>query len=416
MQLEPSPEALKILRSSDAGIEAADLTGTANSDDALPSFPDIAWRSIFGDYRDAMVGTTEASDVFHFAALWSAVAVRLGRRVYVNAGDRVYPNIYLALFGATGDKKTTAMRRPRAAGLLDGVQVVSNLGSTEGLADALKQGGGDEAVAMFFWEELTPLLARGRWNGSTILEFLTECFDCPPDWGLRYRRDPITVTAPTPTVIAGTTPDWFWKNARSDDFYGGFGNRFLYLTGAKKPPLPSPIEPDSAKLARVQVALDALGSAPTQKAQFSPPACKLWDEFYIQFEGQNRTGLLGAATRRIHVYVRKLAMTYAAVERTLPEITFDQLKAAMAVGLYGAECIRILIDSQTLSSHPEAEIEQRFIEWVKRNSGERKRYMQQTLSKCAGSCEVFNRVVTNLVRADVIEIQEGRVYYLPVTR
>src|ERR1700721_2718970 len=54
----------------------------------LPAFPEIAWRGIFADYREAMTGTTEASDVAHFSTCWAAAAVAMGRRVYTYAGDR----------------------------------------------------------------------------------------------------------------------------------------------------------------------------------------------------------------------------------------------------------------------------------------------------------------------------------------
>jgi hypothetical protein len=395
-----------------ANLERGDIanheTIESGSFGPLPAFPEIAWRGVFADYRDAMCGTTEASDVAHFASLWATCAVTQGRLVHMFAGDRVFANVYIALFGGTGDKKTTAMRRPKNTGLLADVRIISNVGSTEGLADTLKAEGNGESVAMFFWEELTSLLARGRWKGSTILEFLTECFDCPLEWGLSYRKDPITITAPTPTVLAGTTPEWFWKNARSDDFFGGFGNRFFYLTGPKKSPLPNPSEPDPTKLATVLAGLKTLRHALGQ-AKFSQGAEMLWDHFYRDFEGLDRTGLFAAATKRIHVYVRKLAMTYAALEGTFPEITLDQLKAAIAVGLYGAECARLLIDSQA-SARPEAELEIRFIEWVRRHPGAKRRYMQQTLTKYAGSCEMFNRVVTNLIRAGVIEFSENCAY------
>lgn len=378
----------------------------------LPAFPEIAWRGIFAEYRNAMAGTTEACDVAHFASLWSTCSVTLGRRVFMYAGDRIYPNTYLVIFGGTGDKKTTAMRRPSSLELLTDIRIISNVGSAEGLADGLKMEGEGEAVAMFFWEELASLLARGRWTGSTILEFLTECFDCPSNWGLRYRKAPVSIKAPTPTVLAGTTPEWFWKNARAEDFFGGFGNRLFFLTGSRKSPLPNPREPDSAKLAGVRAVLKELRHASGQ-ARFSVGAEKLWDRFYGEFESQDRTGLFAASTKRIHVYVRKLAMTYAALEGTLPEITLEQLKAAVAVGLYGAECARSLIDSQAMG-RPEAELEQRFVDWVKKHPGANKRHMQQTLSKYAGSCEVFNRVITSLTRADVIEFR-GRCVF-PVTR
>jgi hypothetical protein len=216
-----------------------------NADSTTQSepLPECVWRGIFGDYRTAMTGSTEASDVAHFAAIWSTIAAALGRSVYSYLGDHVYPNVYLSVFGASGDKKTTAMRRPMQHGLLadiPGLQVVRNVGTTEGLADALRADGQEQCVAYFFWEELSALLTRARWSGSTVLEFMTEAFDCPEEWGTAYRKNPIRIVRPTPTIIAGTTPEWFWKSAQPNDFYGGFGNRFLFLTGPKKPSDPEP--------------------------------------------------------------------------------------------------------------------------------------------------------------------------------
>lgn len=162
-------------------------------DDTLPDFPETAWRGAIADYHEAMTGTTEASDVAHFSAFWAAAAVTLGRRVSMYAGERIFANVYLSVFGPTGDKKTTAQRRILNCGLLAlSIRIIRNLGSTEGLADALKRDDGADMVALFFWEELTALLARGRWSGSTILEFITETFDCPPEWGMKYRKDPIS--------------------------------------------------------------------------------------------------------------------------------------------------------------------------------------------------------------------------------
>ena len=374
-------------------------------------FPQSAWRGVFADYRDAMENTTEASDVSHFAALWATCAVRLGRSVYMEAGDTTYANAYICFFGATGDKKTTAARRPRSLGLLDGVHVISNVGSAEGLADALHPGeaSGDPGTALFFWEEFGSFLSRARWKNATILEFFTETFDCPPEWGLRYRdKNRITVRQPTPSILTGTTTDWFWKSARSDDFHGGFGNRFVYLTGRKKAPMPSPSEPNKERIEALRNRLARLGSY-SGPAYFSPEAGELWDLFYVDFESKERMGLLAAALKRIHVYVRKLAMVFAATEGTLPMITADQLKSSIAVCLYSAECARLLIEAQA-ASRPEGELERKFLDWLGKHDGERKRYMQQTLSKYAGSCEVFNKTLTNLARADMIEIRDGRVF------
>ncbi len=379
--------------------------------DPLPDFPESAWRGAFASYREAMIGTTEASDVAHFTAFWAAAAVTLGRRVSMYSGERIFANVYLSVFGPTGDKKTTAQRRILNCGLLPpSLQVIRNLGSTEGLADALKREDGGEVVALFFWEELTALFARGRWTGSTILEFFTETFDCPPEWGMKYRNDPISLRAPTPTILAGTTCEWFWKNARSDDFYGGLGNRFLYLTGPKKKPVPNPSEPDGAVLKQVHTALAMLSELHPVEVRFDTVARRLWEQFYESWEQRERTGLYAAAVKRIHVYIRKLAMTYAALEGTLPEIGIEQLKAAIAVGVYAAECAKALVDAQTATLRPEGELEQKFMKWIAEHDGERRRRMQQTLSKLTGGCETFNRVLLNLSKADQIEIRGNRVY------
>jgi hypothetical protein len=288
--------------------------------------------------------------------------------------------------------------------------VIRNLGSTEGLADAWARDDGADAVALFFWEELTPLIARGRWSGSTILEFITETFDCPPEWGTQYRKNPIRIVAPTPTILAGTTSEWFWKNARPDDFFGGFGNRFLFLTGLKKLPIPNPARPGTLALQQVRAALARLSGIHAVETRFSPAAERLWERFYMDWEQRERTGLYAAAVKRVHVYVRKLAMTYAALEGTLPEINIGQLKAAIAVGVYAGECARDLVDAQTANLRPEADLEQKFLKWIGEHEGARKRHMQQTLSKATGGCEVFNRVLLNLARADRIEIRENRLY------
>ena len=63
------------------------------------------------------------------------------------AGERIFANVYLSVFGPTGDKKTTAQRRILNCGLLaPSISVIRNLGSTEGLADALKREDGGRAA------------------------------------------------------------------------------------------------------------------------------------------------------------------------------------------------------------------------------------------------------------------------------
>lgn len=51
-----------------ADVSVAADTEAISDEDSLPDFPESAWRGAFADYREAMAGTTEASDVAHFGA------------------------------------------------------------------------------------------------------------------------------------------------------------------------------------------------------------------------------------------------------------------------------------------------------------------------------------------------------------
>jgi hypothetical protein len=258
---------------------------------------------------------------------------------------------------------------------------------------------------LFYWEELSSLMARGRWTGSTIFDFMTQTFDCPEIWGLKYRRKPVSVIRPTPTILTATTAEWFWKQARQEDFYGGFANRFAFLAGAKKPPLPQPSEPMPHELENIREKLTSLSQLEPCVARLSPDASELWESFYIDWESTNRATLFATAVKRIPAYVIKLAMIYAADEGTLPLITQEQLQAAIAVGKYAESCTMHLLDLQAKNASPMAELEERFIRFLKSHPGVEVRYMQQTLSKYTGGAEDFNRVLKNLIVADRIEIE-----------
>jgi len=395
---------------------------TEKDDEKLPPFPEIAWRGTFGTYKEAMNGTTETSDVAHFLTCWAAEAAALGRRVHCFVGDLVYPNVYLCFYGESGDKKTTAQRRLLQCNLLSGIQnlkILSNVGSTEGLADALSEATGldeTECIYLFYWEELAAQMARGRWSGSTVFEFMVQTFDCPPNWGLNYRRRPVSIRKPTPTILTATTPEWFWKQAKQEDFYGGFANRLLFLAGTKKRPLPQPQPVPSTAVEVIHARITALSKVMACAVYFSAEASRLWDSFYIDWENTDRGALLAVAVKRIPAYVLKLAMTYAADEATLPTINLEQLQAAIAVGKYAELCTKRLLDLQVKGLSQMGELEERFVRYITAHDGVEVRRMQQTLSKFTGGAEVFNKVLNNLRLADRIEIKPGRPRTAHITR
>src|SRR5262245_35427468 len=102
------------------------------------------------------------------------------------------------------------------------------------MSDSLHTGS-DATVFFCLFEELSALLAHGCWQGTRILEFFTQMFDCPEVFQPHYRKKSIDLYQPMPTILSATTPEWFWKYAQPSDFHGGFGNRFAFLREPEKP-------------------------------------------------------------------------------------------------------------------------------------------------------------------------------------
>lgn len=362
-----------------------------------PEFPKTAWRGIFADYREVMRSATEASDAFHFAALWARCAVALSRRVSFPYGMQIYPNVFLVCFGATGDRKTTATRKVCELG--GGFKVIQGGGSGEGLADEFSGAEPGEGLLVHS-EEFSQILRPGRWDGSTLKPFLTQCFDCPPRYEVKFRKSPIAVEQPTPSLLAGTTPDWFWQDFSARDFQGGFGNRIFFLTGERKADIPLPEAPNLEAVSRT---VDALAGIEPCETRLEASARELWEKFYRAWasEDSRRDPLLLAAVQRIPAYVLKLGLVYASAERTLPEITRNQLAAAILVGRYGEACVRELLSLQHAGTNPRKELERRILASVAAQPGGEttRREIYRALQRHYRDAEDFDRAFRSLERA-----------------
>jgi hypothetical protein len=376
------------------GPESSELAGRKAT---VPPFPEAAWRGIFADYREAMNGATEASTVFHFGVLFARCAVALGRKVYFSYGLRLYPNVYLVCFGPTGDRKTTATRKVSELGGC--FKLIQGGGSGEGLADEFSSVQPGEGL-LIHAEEFSQILRPGRWDGSTLKPFLTQCFDCPDRYEVKFRKSPISLEKPTPSLLAGTTSDWFWQDFSARDFQGGFGNRILFLTGERGPDIPLPAEPT---LNSVSQQIEELADVTACQAQLEPEAGELWERFYSAWraEESKRDPLLLAAVQRVPAYVLKLGMVYASAERTLPVITHDQLGAAILVGRYAERCVSELLSLQHAGTNPRKELERRVLAFIDAQPGRvtTRREIYRALARHYRDAEDFDRAFRSLERA-----------------
>ena len=384
---------------SELNLPSASDAGADNESEqvTLPAFPEKAWRGLFAVYRAAMADATEASDAFHFAALWARCAVALGRRVQFRYGMPLFPNVYLLCFGTTGDRKTTATRNTGELG--SAFKIVRGGGSGEGLADEFAAAEPGKGLLLYA-EEFSQILRPGRWEGATLIPFLTACFDCPPQYEMKLRKSPVKLDRPTPTVLGGTTPEWFWQDFHARDFQGGFGGRIFFFTGRPKEDIPLPKTPNVTGVSR---GVDKLELVTPCEAGFDVEASELWDTFYRTWrkEETRHDALLQTAVRRIPAYVLKLAMLYAASEGTLPEINLDQLSAAVQVAKYGVGCAKELLSLQCSGINPRKELERRILGFVSSQPGCKttKREIYRALARHYSDAEAFNRAFESLVRA-----------------
>jgi hypothetical protein len=232
-----------------------------------------------------------------------------------------------------------------------------------------------------------------------------------------YRKNPVHIFRPTPSILCGTTPEWLWEHLQPAHFYSGFANRILFFTGKRNPPLPIPSPPDQQGIATIRQSFKRLKNVPGGEVKFTPEAQRRWVEFFVEWENRAARPLVMAATQRIRSYVCKLAMSYSALEGTLPYVDDDQLAAAIEVGRYSARCVEYLIDLQAAPSTADGDLTEYLVKYVRDHEGIKYRTLQQNTSRKVGSAERLNRAMDNLCRAERIEIRKEqggpkRVYYI----
>jgi hypothetical protein len=233
---------------------------------------------------------------------------------------------------------------------------------------------------------------------------LIRCFDCPPDYGFAYRKNPVRILLPTPSVLTATTPEWFWQAMTAAHFRSGFGNRVLYLTGKRKPPMPITEDPNPEAIVEIRQALGRLQNLEPRELPFSSAARALWIDFYTRWEDRDLPSLVLAATQRIRPYVLKLGMAYAGLEETL-FLEEDQLAASIAVGEHAARCVEHLIELQTAPADITADLNDYLVQYIRANDGLSYRDLYHGTKRRVGGAKKLNEMVDSLYRAERIEVE-----------
>lgn len=316
----------------------------------MPKLPEDCWQGLFRDYRDLVAGTTEAPDNYHYICFAQTLGATLARRTHVYHARRLFPNFYICLVGRTAiTRKDTA--RYRAQRLLNDLhseenpenpqfQILPGIGSAEGLLDAL---GGERKVVVLSESELLSLLAKARQEAlSNLIPKLTSLFDCPDLETLKTRQRTVVCKEPFLSISSGTTLAWLQKALTEKDIYGGFANRFIFVYGNPKPPLPFPpkMNPDAytallAKINDMRLWAERLQQSEAGGELTVPDTTRaLFADYYAEYHNRCAAETLPATLiPRVQTFVWKFGLLYAAMaasEQILPE----HLEPAILAGNY----------------------------------------------------------------------------------
>ena len=190
------------------------------------------------------VKNTEPPIQFHVWSAVSIIAAALQRRVYVDWEDRIFPNQYVILVGASGaTRKGVALGKARY--FLDRAKMLhverGNRVTKEQLIIDIKENATTynvngipyiQSATTQVAPELSVFLGQ---RDLLLLSWLTDWYDCLPRWENRTKTAGIDdVQNMCYNLLAATAPDWLSSMLPEEAFGGGFTSRCMFVYEPRK--------------------------------------------------------------------------------------------------------------------------------------------------------------------------------------
>jgi len=401
----------------EVGVPTVDEYKGANP---IPQLPEDVWQGPFADYRELVADTTEAPDSYHYAVCATVLGATLGRRIWVNYGHPVFPNMYVCMVGTSAlARKGTAWRRgqdilnrlhfqPEASQEESNLQIIPGIGSAEGLLDALN---GKRRVVVLSEEEFSSLLGKARQEGlSNLIPKLTSLFDCHGVETLQTRQKKVTAVEPFVSIITGTTEAWLERYLTQSDIYGGFANRFVYVGGHPKPPMAFPKRVDRTKEEQLTEGLNDIRlwaeyvrqSSSEGEVVPTEEATRLFEDYYAEnYRRSMAETLQGVLIRRLPLYVWKLALLYAAAGKS-ERIEAMRLEPAILAAKFLEQSVRAVFCD--FGSGKTVKLERKIKALLEEAGGALpKRELYRTLGI---SASYFDQMASSMTKAGEVEPSE----------
>ena len=379
--------------------------------DPVSSLTGNCYRGGFESYRKALLNSTEACDQYHLACFAVVAGLVVGRRAYLPHGGWLFPNLYVVLVGPTGiSRKSTAIRFARQ--MLEGFEVEPiTTASWEGLIDHLDE----NRIALMLPGEFKSLILKARQKSTAnLIPGLTELYDCPPTLRHRTRGSNAEVERPFLSILTASTRAWLQESSDESDAAGGFLNRWIYVDGVPKPPMPLPVEPEETHWNEARQALEEmdrwLKGFPLEaglRLELTTEAQDRWVEFYTELrDDQPRSELLAQLGQRLQESALKMAMLYALLEQS-EVIKRDHLDAGISFARWQRKAQARAFEG--FGNSKQKKLEDRIVQHLERfheNSRKPKRWELQQAIGGKTSAGEFDYALQALQRNDQLSIDQ----------
>lgn len=327
---------------------------------------DAAFHGPIGEMCRLIEPNTEADIAAVLFQTLVMVGNVVGRGVHFMAESTPhFCNEFVGIVGATakGRKGSSFGQVRRVIGGLDQnwakFRIKSGLTSGEGLIfhvrDAVREvkttrgkteevvtdpGESDKRMLVVEEELATAIKAMSR-EGNTLSGVIRQAWDSPLVLAPMTKNNRITASHPHVSIIGHITRDELLKSLKAVENTNGGTNRFLWCCARRSKLLPFGGGVPGEAMSEVSSKLDqAIGWSQTVKQEivFDSEAAEMWAIVYEEL-GDVPSGTVGAILSRSEAHVRRIAMIYAVMDRSL-YVRPDHLEAAMEIWRYSADSVR----------------------------------------------------------------------------
>lgn len=307
-----------------------------------------AWIGVAGELVAEIDPHTEADPVAVLAQLLVCFGSVIGRSAHWSVdANRHHCNLFAVIVGQSsrGRKGTSWSIVKNLVGFLDPdwrrLCVRGGMTSGEGFIEQIRDAsvskatefdpGVEDKRALWVESEFSATIGVMSRDGSILSGILRKAWD-GDDLASMSRHNPVRATDPHCSIIGHTTFAELSKRLSQTEILNGFANRFLWVCARRSKELPEGGDVSKLDLDRnrhrLKRAFDAAVKRGEHEYAFDAAARERWHAAYGEVS-RPRPGRLGSITDRAEAQVRRLAVTYAVLDRA-QLVKLSHLEAALA--------------------------------------------------------------------------------------